>query len=81
MRAPLPKVTPRVTIPIDYFIVKFKDGSLRTVNVDDGDGYYREEELVGETKSLTTYQCFIATKEKPRGNKTVSDSNTTNPVG
>ena len=81
MRAPLPKVTPRVTIPIDYFIVKFKDGSLKTVNVDDGDGYYREEELVGEAKSLTTYQCFIATKEKARGNKTVSDSNTTNPVG
>ena len=81
MRAPLPKVTPRVTIPIDYFIVKFKDGSLKTVNVDDGDGYYREEELVGEAKSLTTYQCFIATEEKPRGNKTISDGNTTNPVG
>jgi len=81
MRAPLPKVTPRVTIPIDYFIVKFKDGSLKTVNVDDGEGYFREEELIGETKSLTTYQCFIATKEKPRGNKTISDGNTTNPVG
>lgn len=81
MRAPLPKVTPRVTIPIDYFIVKFKDGRLKTVNVEDGDGYYREEELVGEAKSLTTYQCFIATKEKTHGDKTVPDSNTTNPVG
>ena len=81
MRAPLPKVTPRVTIPIDYFIVKFKDGSLKTVNVDDGDGYFREEELIGPDKSLTTYQCFIATKEKTRGNKTIPDSNTTNPVG
>jgi hypothetical protein len=81
MRAPLPKVTPRVTIPIDYFIVKFKDGTLRTVNVDDGDGYFREEELIGEAKSLTTYQCFIATKEKPRGNKTVHDSTTESTVG
>jgi hypothetical protein len=49
-----------MTEPIDHFIVRFKDGRVKKVLVGDGEGYYREEHFVGQYKSFTTYQVYVA---------------------
>ena len=56
----LPKATPQLTQPIDHFIVKFADGTVKKIVVGDGNGYYREEKFIGETAEFTTYQCYVA---------------------
>jgi hypothetical protein len=54
------KTTPAMTEPIDHFIVRFKDGRVKKVVVGDGEGFYREELFVGQHKSFTTYQVYVA---------------------
>jgi len=49
-----------MTEPIDHFIVRFKDGRVKKVVVGDGEGFYREELFVGQHKSFTTYQVYVA---------------------
>jgi hypothetical protein len=56
----LPKATPILTQPIEHFIVKFKDGTVMKVEVGEGNGYYREEQFIGETAGFMTYQCFVS---------------------
>ena len=81
----LPKATPQLTVPIKHFIVKFKDGSVKKIEVGDGNGYYREELFVGEKEGFTTYQCFISkglSKDIPSyGHKEPLDSTESDTVG
>jgi len=49
-----------MTKPIEHFIVRFKDGTVKKVTVGKGEGFFREETVVGSKASFTTYQCFIA---------------------
>ena len=56
----LPKTTPTLTVPIDHFIVKFKDGTVKKIIVGEGNGYYREEEYIGEKAGFVTYQCYVS---------------------
>lgn len=55
----LPKTTPKMTVPIDHFIVVFLDGTVKKVEVGDGTGFYREETFIGKEASFTTYETFI----------------------
>ena len=48
------------TEPILYFLVKFKDGTVRKIVVGDGEGYFREEHFKGAESEFTTYQVFVA---------------------
>jgi hypothetical protein len=49
-----------MTKPIEHFIVRFSDGTVKKVVVGEGNGFFREEEFVGTKESFTTYQCFVA---------------------
>jgi hypothetical protein len=48
-----------MTVPIDHFIVVFTDGTVKRIDVGEGNGFYREEAFVGDNASFTTYECFI----------------------
>ena len=77
--AVLPRTTPKLTVPIEHFIVKFADGTVKKIIVGDGNGYYREEQYIGEAAEFTTYQCYVA-KGLSRiipsyGHKELHDSN------
>ena len=59
----LPTNTPKETVPIEHFIVRFKDGTVKKVTVTDGDGFFRESFYRGDKGSFTTFECFIAAGE------------------
>lgn len=56
----LPKITPMETEPIDHFIVKFRDGRVRRIDVGEGEGYFKAERFVGTDAEFTTYSIFVA---------------------
>lgn len=58
--SPLPKNTPQMTQPIEHFIVRLKDGRVYKVFVEEGEGYFKEEEFRGQFETFTMYECFIA---------------------
>lgn len=49
-----------MTLPIKNIIVRLKDGTVKKIEVGDGEGFFREEVIAGPEKSVTTHQCFIA---------------------
>ena len=55
----LNKNTPKMTKAIDYFIAKFKDGSVKKIKAE-SEGFYREGTFIGSEKSFRTYECFVA---------------------
>lgn len=52
--------TPQVTQAIKSCIVRLADGTKRRIIVGEGDGFLREEILVGAEKTVVTYQVFVA---------------------
>jgi hypothetical protein len=49
-----------MSTPIESVTIRFKDGSVRRINVDTGEGIFTENRYVGTKKSFTTYSIFIA---------------------
>jgi len=56
--------TPRSTVPIESFTVKFVDGTTRTIHVlMEGAGHFRESVYVAANGiRLNEYECYITEK-------------------
>jgi len=49
-----------IQVPIDHFIVRFKDGTVKKIIVGEGEGYFKEEFFKGALESFTTHEVFVA---------------------
>lgn len=56
----LPTTTPQRTLPIKSFVVYLATGQIIQVSVDGGEGFFRQQTIVGREKSVSTNECFIA---------------------
>jgi hypothetical protein len=55
----LPTTTPQRTLPIKSFVVYLQDGRTIQVVTDAGEGFFRQQTIVGKEKTIKTYECFI----------------------
>ena len=62
--AGLPKVTPMKQQQIKHFVVYFTDGSSARIEVDGGEGFFKEEVMKFPDRSLNTFQAFVAGGKK-----------------
>jgi hypothetical protein len=56
----LPTTTPQRTIPIKSFVVYLQDGRVIQVLTDGGEGFFRQQTISGNNKTISTHECFVA---------------------
>jgi len=55
----LPTTTPQRTLPIKSFVVYLQNGDSYQVLTDSGEGFFRQQTIVGREKTIHTFECFI----------------------